>query len=168
MTNISLRASWPLLLLFVAIVMGVGFIVGLIASPGQEWVGQIVLPSFVVPEPLSSLIWLLLCVAFAVAGWRLWQIDSSSVETRLWLAILILSWWYAPLFFVARAPLAALVVIALLTLLVAVFIWRAYAVDRLSALLFVPCFFWLVYATVITALIIQLNPDLALKLSGRV
>jgi len=158
-TTISIRNSWPLLLLFVAVVMGVGFVVGLISAPGA-WVQQLVLPPAVLPDGVSTMIWFLLCIAFAVAGWRLWLIDSSSVETRLWLAILILSWWYSPVFFVARAPWAALVVIALLTFLTAIFIWRTWRVDRLSSLVFIPCFLWLAYATVLTWWVIQLNPGI--------
>jgi tryptophan-rich sensory protein len=158
-TTISIRNSWPLLALFIAIVMGIGFVVGLISAPGSV-VQQLTLPPAVLPEYLSSVIWFLLCIAFAVAGWRLWLIDSASLETRLWLAILILSWWYSPLFFIARAPLAAFVVIALLTFLMLVFIWRTWTRDRVSALLFIPCALWVAYATVLTGWVIQLNPGI--------
>lgn len=160
MTTVSLRTSWPLLLLFVAIVMGVGFVVGLISAPGA-WVQQLVLPPLVLPDAISTGVWFLLCIAFAVAGWRLWLIDSASPQTRLWLAILILSWWYSPVFFVARAPWAALVVIGLLTVLILIFIVRTWRVDRISSLLFIPCFLWVAYATVLTWWVIQLNPGIA-------
>jgi tryptophan-rich sensory protein len=158
-TTISLRNSWPLLALFVAIVMGIGFVVGLISAPGS-WVQQLTLPPFVLPDYISSMIWFLLCIAFAVAGWRLWLIDSASFETRLWLAILILSWWYYPVFFIARAPMAALVVIALLAFLMLVFVIRAWKADRVSSLLFIPCLAWVAYATVLTGWVIQLNPGI--------
>jgi tryptophan-rich sensory protein len=158
-TTISLRNSWPLLVLFVAIVMGVGFVVGLISSPGS-WVQQLTLPPVVLPDIVSSAVWFLLCIAFAVAGWRLWLIDSASFETRLWLAILILSWWYSPVFFVARAPTAALVVIGLLAVLMAVFVLRTWRADRVSSLLFIPCLLWVAYATVLTGWVIQLNPGI--------
>jgi tryptophan-rich sensory protein len=158
-TTISIRNSWPLLLLFIAIVMGVGFVVGLVSAPGS-WVQQLTLPPFVLPDYISSLVWFLLCIAFAVAGWRLWLIDSASLETRLWLAVLILSWWYYPVFFVARAPLAALVVIALLSVLMLVFVIRTWKADRVSSLLFMPCLIWVTYATALTAWVIQLNPGI--------
>ena len=159
MTTISIRNSWPLLLLFIAIVMGIGFVVGLVSAPSTV-VQQLTLPPAVLPEYISSVIWFLLCIAFAVAGWRLWLIDSASLETRLWLAILILSWWYSPLFFIARAPLAAFVAIALLTVLMAVFVWRTWARDRVSSWLFIPCTIWVAYATVLTGWVIQLNPGI--------
>lgn len=159
MTTISFRNSWPLLALFVAIVMGIGFVVGLIAAPGS-WVQQLTLPPIVLPGYISTAVWFLLCIAFAVAGWRLWLIDSASFETRLWLAILILSWWYSPVFFVARAPLAALVVIGLLTFLMLIFVIRTWKADRVSSILFIPCLAWVAYATVLTGWVIQLNPGI--------
>lgn len=158
MATISLR-SWPLLALFVAIVMGVGFVVGLISSPGA-WAQQLTLPPLVLPDSISTGVWFLLCITFAVAGWRLWLLDSSSFEMRLWLAILILSWWYYPVFFVARAPIAALVVIALLTFLMTVFVIRTWRRDLVSSLLFIPCLAWVAYATVLTGWVIQLNPGI--------
>lgn len=156
---ISLRDSWTLLAIFTAVVMGVGFVVGLISAPGS-WAQQLTLPPTVLPDWINTVVWFFLCIAFAVAGWRLWLIDSAAFEMRLWLAILILSWWYNPIFFVARAPMAALVVIALLGFLMLVFVVRTWKADRISSLLFIPCFVWVVYATVLTAWVIQLNPGI--------
>ena len=103
MATISLRNSWPLLALFVAIVMGVGFVVGLISSPdagrSNSSCPLLYCPTASAPRSGSCFVLPLLS-----PGWRLWLIDSASFETRLWLAILILSWWYYPVFFVARAP----------------------------------------------------------------
>jgi benzodiazapine receptor len=155
-TGPSVRKNWPLLLLFVLIVMGIGFVVGLISAPGP-WFDELEKPVYIVPSWFSTPVWALLCVAFAVAGWRLWLKDSSSVETRLWLAVLILSWWYTPIFFIARAPYLALAVIVALLGLMLIFILRAWTVDRVSALLFVPCAAWIAYAAIVTAKIASMN-----------
>lgn len=156
MTTYSLRSNWPLLLLFVVIVMGIGFVVGLISSPGA-WFDGLAKPAYIVPQWVSTPVWILLCMAFAISGWRLWLQDSSSVETRLWLAILIFSWWYTPTFFVARAPYLALAVILVLSGLMLVFILRTWTVDRVSSWLFVPCTAWVMYAAAITAAIVSMN-----------
>jgi tryptophan-rich sensory protein len=156
LTTISLRDNWPLLLLFVAVVMGIGFVVGLISTPGP-WFETLNKPPYILPDAISGAVWFLLCVAFAIAGWRLWLIDSSSTETRLWLASLIVSWWFSPIFFVARAPTAALAVIICLLALMLIFIVRTWRVDRLSAILFIPCAAWILYAVVLTAMIVSLN-----------
>ncbi len=155
-STLSLRANWPLLLLFVAAVMGIGFVVGLISAPGP-YIATLELPPYVVGEPANTIVWFLLCIAFAVAGWRLWLLDSSSPETRLWLATLILSWWFSPVFFVARAPYAALAVIVVLAGLMTIFCLRTWTVDRVSSLLFIPCTVWVIYTAVMTAWVIAIN-----------
>jgi tryptophan-rich sensory protein len=151
-----MRAKWPLLVVFVAVVMGIGAVVGLISAPGT-WFEALRKPDFVAPDWLSGTAWALLCVAFAVAGWRLWLQDSGSVETRLWLATLILSWWFAPIFFVAHAPYVALVVAAVLVGLMVIFIIRAWRREPVSAWLFVPCAVWVSYGAVMTGVIAAMN-----------
>jgi tryptophan-rich sensory protein len=157
LTTYSLRTSWPLLLLFLALVMGIGFVVGLVSAPGP-WFATLAKPdAFIIPDWLNSLIWALLCVAFAVAGWRLWLQDSSSVEMRLWLAILILSWWFSPVFFLVRSPLIAFAVIAVLLLMMVAFIFRAWDRERVCAWLFVPCSLYILYVAVMTGAIVWMN-----------
>jgi tryptophan-rich sensory protein len=155
-TTHSLRAHWQLLVLFVLVVMGIGFVVGLIAAPGP-WFEALAKPAFILPAWISTPIWVLLCICFAVAGWRLWLWDSTSVETRLWLAILILSWWYTPVFFLVRAPMIALLVIAVMAILMTVFVFRTWNLDRISALLFIPCTLWVMYAAAMTSAIAAMN-----------
>ena len=157
LNTISLRKGWPLLLLFVAGVIGIGLVVGLIAAPPEGYLQSLKIPDLVLPPEISGPLWFLLAIGFAVAGWRLWMTDPSSLETRLWLAIQIVSWWYSPAFFVMRAPAVALVVIASLSLLMLCFIFRAWSRDRVSALLFIPCFLWVGYATAMNAAIVVMN-----------
>lgn len=156
LATISLRNNWPLLLLFIAVVMGIGYVVGLISAPGP-WFESLNKPDYIAPPSISGPVWVLLCIAFAVSGWRLWLIDSSSVETRLWLASLIVSWWFMPIFLIAHLPYVALVVIALLLALMLIFIVRTWSVDRLSAFLFIPCAAWVGYAALLTYVIASMN-----------
>jgi benzodiazapine receptor len=156
-TTISLRREWPLLLLFVGGIIGIGMIVGLVTEPGGDYLATLEIPDLILPAWLSTAIWLLLCLAFAIAGWRHWLRDSSSVETRLWLAVLILSWWYSPAFFVVRSPLLALIIILFMAALMLVFILRCWTRERISALLFIPCFLWVAYAAAMTAAIVAMN-----------
>jgi tryptophan-rich sensory protein len=145
-----------LLLLFIGGVIGIGLLVGLVAEPG-DYLTSLAVPDVVLPGWANTLVWLLLCVAFAVAGWRLWMLDPSSTETRLWLAIQILSWWFYPAFFLIRSPGLALVVITLLAAMMLNFIMRCWSRDRVSALLFIPCFLWVSYAAALTAAIVLMN-----------
>lgn len=156
MTTISLRQGWPLLLLFVGGVIGIGFVVGLIAGPGP-WLDELRIPDLILPDWISTPLWFLLATAFAVAGWRLWMLDSASAEMRLWLGIQILSWWYAPVFFLVRSPPLALGIITVMAVLMVWFMLRAWRRDRISSYLFIPCFLWVAYVVAMNAAIVVMN-----------
>lgn len=156
MTTISLKQGWPLLLLFIGGVIGIGFVVGLIADPGP-WFAELRIPDLVLPEWISTPLWFLLATAFAVAGWRLWMLDSSSTAMRLWLGIQILSWWYSPVFFLIRSPALALGTISVMAALMVWFMVRSWNRDRISSFLFIPCFLWVAYVVAMNAAIVMMN-----------
>ena len=156
MSSVSLRQGWPLLLLFIAIVMGMGWLVGVIAAPG-DYVAGLRTPDLVLPAVVSGVLWIVLSVSFAAAGWRCWSIDTNSVEMRLWLATLILSWWYSPAFFIIRSPLLAAVIIIVLLVLLSWFVIRTWRVDRPSAWLFLPSVVYIGYVAAMTVAIVVMN-----------
>ena len=156
MSSISLKQGWPLLLLFVGGVIGIGLVVGLIAEPGP-WFQELRVPDLFVPDWISAPLWFLLAMAFAIAGWRLWLLDSSSPEMRLWLGVQILSWWYAPVFFLIRSPVLALVVISLMAALMIWFLIRTWTYDRISSWLFLPCFVWVSYIAAMNLAVVMMN-----------
>lgn len=156
MPSVSIKQGWPLLLLLIAMVMGMGLLVGLIAAPG-DYVAGLRTPDLVLPTAVSGALWVVLSVSFAVAGWRSWSIDSNSLEMRLWLAALILSWWFSPAFFMLRSPLLALVVVLLLLAVMALYTVRTWKTDRPSAWLFVPSLVYIGYIAAMTGAIVAMN-----------
>lgn len=145
-----------MLLLFVGGVIGIGLVVGLIADPGPS-LQELRIPDLVPPDWVTAPLWFLLATAFAVAGWRLWMLDSASLEMRLWLSIQILSWWYAPVFFLIRLPAAALGIISIMAVLMVWFMLRVWNRDRISCYLFIPCFLWVAYVVAMNAAIVVMN-----------
>lgn len=145
-----------MLLLFVGGVIGIGFVVGLIAEPGPR-LAELRVPDVILPDWISTPLWFLVAIAFAVAGWRFWMIDSASVEMRLWLGIQILSWWYSPVFFLVRSPPLALCIITVMAVLMVWFMLRAWRRDRISSYLFIPCILWVAYVAAMNAVIVAMN-----------
>jgi len=156
MPSVSVRQGWPLLLVFLAVVLGIGSVVGLIAAPG-EYVGELTIPPLVLPPVVSGVLWVILSVAFAVAGWRNWMIDSNSAEMRLWLAVLILSWWFSPAFFLIRSPMLALVIVTVILLLMLWLSVRTWPRERLSFWLVAPSVVYIGYVTAMMAAIVAAN-----------
>ena len=143
--------------MFIVGVIGASIVVGLIAAPSESNLKTLRNPDLIIPPAVSGPLWLALAFAFAVAGWRLWTVDPMSMETRIWLAIQILSWWFSPAFFVMRAPAVALIVIVGLCALMLWFILRTWSRDRISAYLFVPCLLHVGYTAAMTAAIVAMN-----------
>lgn len=143
--------------MFLAGVIGAGMVVGLIAAPPEGYLESLRIPDLVIPPAISGPLWLALAIIFAIAGWRLWTVDPSSTETRIWLATQIISWWFSPAFFIMRAPPVALVVIAALMGMMTWFVFRAWRSDRISAYLFIPCVLYVGYIAAMTAAIVVMN-----------
>lgn len=156
MPTVSIKQNWPLLLVFLAVVLGIGLVVGLIAAPG-DYVGQLKMPPFVLPEAISGVLGLALSLAFAIAGWRTWVIDSNATEMRLWLATLILSWWFSPAFFIVRMPVLALAIIAGILGLMIWFEARTFSRDRIAFWLVAPSVLYIGYVAAMTAAIVAMN-----------
>ena len=156
LSTVSLRQGWPLLVLFVAVVVVIGLVVGLIAAPG-DYVTHLKMPDLVLPPAVSSALWFILAFVFAVTGWRMWMLDSSSTEMRLWLAIQILSWWWSPIFFLIRSPVIALLVMIVMCALSLWFVIGSWHRDRISSLLFIPIFVYLAYVAAMNGAIVALN-----------
>ncbi len=157
MKTISLKTGWPLLLTFIVGVIGASLLVGLIAAPPAGYLETLEIPDLIIPESISGILWLALSLAFAVAGWRVWTANPASIETKLWLAVQITSWWFSPAFFVMRAPIVAFLVIAILCVLMIWFVLRTWNRDRVSAWLFIPCLLYVAYIAAMTAAIVVLN-----------
>ena len=156
MPTVSIKQNWPLLLVFLAVVLGIGLVVGLISAPG-DYVGQLKMPPFVLPQAISGVLGLALSVAFATAGWRTWVIDSNSTEMRLWLATMILSWWFSPAFFILRIPALALAVVVAIFGLMVWFELRTLSRDRPSFWLVAPSVIYIGYVALMTAAIVAMN-----------
>ena len=149
--------SWLLLLVFIALVVGVGGAIGILIRPG-DWYAGLQKPPFNPPDWVFGPVWFTLYVLIAIAGWRTFVADRSSRAMTAWWGQMLLNWLWTPVWFGLHLMWPAFAVIAALWLLIVGFIslsWRRD--DRLSALLFVPYFVWVSFAAVLNLSIALLN-----------
>jgi tryptophan-rich sensory protein len=141
--------------LFLVVVLGVGFSIGLTIRPGA-WYEALMKPSFTPPNWLFGPAWSLIYVLIAVAGWRV--ATSEGLQSRafgLWVVQMILNWAWTPVFFGAHQIGIGLVVIVALLIMAIAFIILAR--DRVARWCFVPYAFWICYAAYLNAGILVLN-----------
>lgn len=144
------------LALFLAIVIGGGLLIGYATLPG-DWYASLNKPAFNPPDWLFGPVWTMLYVLIAVAGWRIWRVAEPSIAKALWIAQLALNFLWSPIFFGAKMPGPALVVIVALLATILGFIMTAWNRDRFAAWLFVPYAAWVAFATLLNLAIVWLN-----------
>jgi len=144
------------LILFVALVLGGGLIIGFATAPGA-WYAALSKPAFSPPNWIFAPVWSTLYIIIAVAGWRVWKEDRNNAPMKLWWAQLALNFVWSPIFFSSHRIGIALGVIVLLLITIIGFMLMTWRLDKVASLLFAPYAAWVAFASVLNGVIWQLN-----------
>lgn len=133
---------------------------GSIATTGaveSDWFRDLEKPAFYPPDALFGIVWTILYVMIAVAGWLAWR-NGGGLRTMIpWTIQLVLNLGWSVFFFGAQQPGWAFVVILAL---VGVIVWTILAMrphSKWSVYLFVPYLAWVSFAAVLNGAILALN-----------
>ncbi len=160
-TDLTTRAPhghrWWALLAFAAAVTLAAAIGGLgVAGTATEY-KSLEQPAWAPPSSVFGPVWTILYAMIAVAGWLVWQRVGFTAPLWLYTAQLALNALWTPLFFGAGQYGLAFADIVVLWLLIAatvVVFWRIY---RPAALLLLPYWAWVTYASALNLAIWLLN-----------
>jgi translocator protein len=141
---------------FVATVLALGIVIGMIFAPGP-WYAGLTKPPFNPPNWVFGPAWSILYVLIGIAGARTWIHARQSVAMRLWFLQMALNFLWSPAFFGARSPILGLMVILPLLVVILIFIAERWGSDTLAALLFVPYGAWVAFASLLNGAIYVLN-----------
>ncbi|QIO37069.2 TspO/MBR family protein [Bradyrhizobium sp. 1(2017)] len=144
------------LLVFVAAVVGIGWLIGATNLPG-EWYAGLAKPGFVPPNWAFPIAWTILYVMIAIAGWRTYRREPRGKAMLAWAAQLALNFAWSPVMFTMHQIGAALVILIGLFVAIVGYIGLEMSRDRLAAALFVPYAAWVAFAGVLNAAIWRLN-----------
>jgi benzodiazapine receptor len=144
------------LVLFVALVLGGGLIIGFVTAPGA-WYATLSKPPFSPPNWIFAPVWSTLYFIIAVAGWRVWRKDGNSAQMKLWWGQLALNFIWSPIFFSGHRIDIALGVIVLLLITIIGFMVITWRQDKIASLLFAPYAAWVAFASVLNGAIWLLN-----------
>lgn len=127
------------------------------SSVQSAWFENLDKPVFYPPSYLFGVVWTILYVMIATAGWLAWRNGGGTRTTGPWGIQLALNLGWTLLFFAAQQPLWALVSIVVL---LGVTIWTAtvmWPYSHTASYLFVPYVLWVAFATVLNGAIVALN-----------
>lgn len=152
--------SWRYMQLFLWIVglLSIGFIIGQVTRYSVDgWYNTIERSMLTPPNYVFGIVWSVIYIMIASAGWLLWLQSGNRQLKNLFLTQLILNWAWSPLFFIYHLVNISLLVVALLIMIVGFIIKKGWYLDRIFASLLVPYFLWLSFAFYLNGYIFSYN-----------
>ncbi|EFL90959.1 TspO/MBR family protein [Ahrensia sp. R2A130] len=149
-------ARFITLIVFILFVNGVGAAIGL-SFPAGEWYEGLNKPFFDPPGYLFGIVWPILYVLIAIAGWRVFTSNGETPGWGLWLGQLVLNFAWSPVFFGMQEMFWAIWIILGVLVLSLAFISTTWTRDKLAAFCFIPYVAWLSFALVLNVSVWWLN-----------
>ena len=147
--------------LFIGLSEAVGLLSGLISREGTALYGQMAQkPPLTPPGRVFPVVWTVLYALMGIGGARVWSAPKTQARSRglnLFVAQLIINFFWSPIFFNARAYGLAFSWLLLLWALVFLMIREFRKVDKPAAYLQLPYLLWLTFAAYLNWGVWQLN-----------
>jgi translocator protein len=149
------RTLW-VTVFFVALVMVVGGVIGVSATP-DAWYQALAKPPFNPPNWIFGPVWSVLYVLIGIAGARSFLRAPRSAAMALWVGQMLLNWIWSPTWFGLHMLWPAFAIIITILALIIAYIAVNWRVDRTASLLFVPYALWVAFASTLNLSIALLN-----------
>lgn len=153
--------KWKPYILQILIAEAIGALSGLLSREGTlEFQQNAIQPSYAPPAFLFPIVWTILYGLMGISAARISLSPVSRERNRsinLYIAQLIVNFFWSLIFFNAQQYGAALIWLVLLWVLVALMIFNMYRVDKPAALLQIPYLLWLTFAAILNYGIWNLN-----------
>lgn len=159
---LSKLRQWKPYIISIGIALGVGILSGLLSMGSMEdYAMFITKPPLSPPGWLFPVVWTILYTLMGISAARVWLTKDSvarSTGLNLYVAQLIVNFFWSLIFFNAQAFGFAAIWLLLLWVLVLLMILQFYKVDKLAALLQIPYLIWLTFAAYLNIGVWYLNP----------
>lgn len=143
------------------IALAVGLLSGLLSMGGMEvYSASVIKPALTPPSGLFPVVWTILYILMGISAARVWMTSDSAARSQglnLYVAQLIVNFFWSLIFFNAQAFGFAVLWLLLLWVLVVLMIRQFYKVDKAAALLQIPYLIWLTFAAYLNIGVWYLN-----------
>lgn len=155
------QKNWKVYAFWIGLSLGVGALSGLLSRPGMEGFQKTVAqPPLSPPAILFPIVWTVLYTLMGISAARIWLTEPSELRSRsinLFIAQLVVNFFWSLIFFDARSFPLAFLWLLLLWGLVAWMIITFRKIDSRAALLQVPYLLWVTFAAYLSAGVWVLN-----------
>lgn len=146
------------LTLWIVVFLAVSFGIGQLTQANiASWYQALEKPSLNPPNIAFPVVWSILYVLIATAGWALWQSKHTVQLKKIFIAYISLNWLWSFVFFGAHLIFTGFVWIMAVNFVNLTFIVKSWKVARLSAILMVFPLLWTCFAAYLNFMIWQLN-----------
>ena len=156
------KRQWKAYVFWIAVSETVGILSGWLSRQGSQYFSEnVVQPPLSPPAIVFPIVWTILYALMGIGAARIWLSEPSQARSRglnLFIAQLVVNFFWRLIFFNAQAYGFAFIWLLLLWVLVA---WMTYTfskTDKLAALLQIPYLLWLTFAAYLSAGVWYLNP----------
>ena len=155
------QKKWKVYAFWIGLSLAIGVLSGLLSRPGMEGFQETVRqPPLSPPAFLFPVVWTALYILMGIGAARIWLTDPSALRSKginLFIAQLVVNFFWSLIFFDARAFSLAFIWLLLLWGLVLWMIITFRKVDRLASILQLPYLLWLTFAAYLSAGVWFLN-----------
>lgn len=145
-----MKGNWKVYAIWIGIAEAVGFLSGWLSREGMRVYSETVIqPPLSPPMWLFPVVWVILYALMGISAARIWMAPESDLRRtglNLFVAQLVVNFFWSLIYFNLQAFGFAFVWLILLWVLVAWMIWTFYQVEPLAAWLQVPYLIWLTFA----------------------
>ncbi len=155
------KTNWKPYVIWIAITEAVGALSGFLSMEGSRSFSETaVQPPLSPPAILFPIVWTILYALMGIGAARVSQTPPSRERSQglnLFIAQLIVNFFWSLIFFNDRAYGFAFIWLLLLMALVILMIWSFWKIDKTAALLQIPYMLWLLFAAYLNAGVWYLN-----------
>lgn len=138
----------------------IGYILGHITQVNMAWYQTLHKSNLTPPGFVFSIVWIILYVMIALAGWWLWQQrrkPNAKVVLLFYWAQMLMNWAWTPLFFYFHFISLSFYWIISITILTLITLIISKDKFKFSSMMLIPYFLWLLFAGYLNGVILMLN-----------
>ncbi|MBA2650403.1 MAG: tryptophan-rich sensory protein [Legionella sp.] len=149
------------ILLWILVFQTIGYFLGTITQANSDtWYQRLHKSSMTPPAIVFPIVWTILYTMIAIAGWNLWQHHhhpKAKTALGFYSAQMLLNWAWTPLFFYFHLIEVSFYCIVLITVFTLITMLLTKNNFKLSSILLLPYFIWLVFASYLNGVLWMLN-----------